>query len=329
MGYIKRTPLAEYRAQNRGGVGSRGSDTRDSDFIEHIYTATMHNTMMFFTQRGRCYWLKVYELPEGNKNSKGRAIQNLLNIDSEDSLNAIVRVKTLADSNFINSHNLVFCTKQGIIKKTSLEQYSRPRANGINAITIREDDRVISVALTDGDSDIVLANRKGRAVRFNENTVRTMGRTATGVRGMALDEGDEVVGMVVLNKETPKTILVLSEHGYGKRSESDEYPTVNRGCKGVKTMNVTEKTGSLIAIMGVTNDNDLMVINKSGIAIRTAVEQIPTIGRATQGVRIIDLKKKNDTISSVCKVSHEAEVDEDATEVTTDETTAINENNNE
>ena len=329
LGYIKRTPLAEYRAQNRGGVGSRGSDTRDSDFIEHIYTATMHNTMMFFTQRGRCYWLKVYELPEGNKNSKGRAIQNLLNIDPEDSLNAIVRVKTLADSNFINSHNLVFCTKQGVIKKTSLEQYSRPRANGINAITIREDDRVISVALTDGDSDIVLANRKGRAVRFNENTVRTMGRTATGVRGMALDEGDEVVGMVVLNKETPKTILVLSEQGYGKRSESDEYPTVNRGCKGVKTMNVTEKTGALIAIMGVTNDNDLMVINKSGIAIRTAVEQIPTIGRATQGVRIIDLKKKNDTISSVCKVSHEAEVEEDATEVTTDETTAINENNNE
>ena len=327
MGYIKRTPLAEYRAQNRGGVGSRGSDTRDSDFIEHIYTATMHNTMMFFTQRGRCYWLKVYELPEGNKNSKGRAIQNLLNIDSEDSLNAIVRVKTLADSNFINSHNLVFCTKQGIIKKTSLEQYSRPRANGINAITIREDDRVISVALTDGDSDIVLANRKGRAVRFNENTVRTMGRTATGVRGMALDEGDEVVGMVVLNKETPKTILVLSEQGYGKRSESDEYPTVNRGCKGVKTLNVTEKTGALIAIMGVTNDNDLMVINKSGIAIRTAVEQIPTIGRATQGVRIIDLKKKNDTISSVCKVSHETEVEEEGTETATNET--ANENNNE
>lgn len=328
FGYIKRTPLAEYRAQHRGGVGSRGSDTRDSDFIEHIYTATMHNTMMFFTQRGRCYWLKVYELPEGGKNSKGRAIQNLLNIAPEDSLNAIVRVKTLADSNFINSHNLIFCTKQGVIKKTSLEQYSRPRANGINAITIREDDRVISVALTDGDSDIVLANRKGRAVRFNENTVRTMGRTATGVRGMALDEGDEVVGMVVLNKETPKSILVLSEQGYGKRSESEEYPTVNRGCKGVKTINVTEKTGALIAIMGVTNDNDLMVINKSGIAIRTAVEQIPVIGRATQGVRIIDLKKKNDTISSVCKVSHEAEIEEDGGETAPNETTT-NENINE
>ena len=321
LGYIKRTPLAEYRAQHRGGVGSRGSDTRDSDFIEHIYTATMHNTMMFFTQRGRCYWLKVYELPEGNKNSKGRAIQNLLNIDAEDSLNAIVRVKTLADSNFINSHNLIFCTKQGVIKKTSLEQYSRPRANGINAITIREDDRVISVALTDGDSDIVLANRKGRAVRFNEKTVRPMGRTATGVRGMALDEGDEIVGMVVLNKEVDKNILVLSEQGYGKRSLSSEYPTVNRGCKGVKTINITEKTGALIAIMGVTNENDLMVINKSGIAIRTAVEQIPVIGRATQGVRIIDLKKKNDTISSVCKVSHEIEAENENVDDTTTTTT--------
>ena len=328
LGYIKRTPLAEYRAQNRGGVGSRGSDTRDSDFIEHIYTATMHNTMMFFTQRGRCYWLKVYELPEGNKNSKGRAIQNLLNIDPDDSLNAIVRVKTLADSNFINSHNLIFCTKQGVIKKTSLEQYSRPRANGINAITIREDDRVIAVALTDGDSDIVLANRKGRAVRFNENTVRTMGRTATGVRGMALDENDEVVGMVVLSKEDAKSILVLSEQGYGKRSKSEEYPTVNRGCKGVKTLNVTEKTGALIAIMGVTDENDLMVINKSGIAIRTAVEQIPTIGRATQGVRIIDLKKKNDTISSVCKVSHEVEAEESA-DVDATQPEATTENNNE
>ena len=318
LGYIKRTPLAEYRAQNRGGVGSRGSDTRDSDFIEHIYTATMHNTMMFFTQRGRCYWLKVYELPEGNKNSKGRAIQNLLNIDPDDSLNAIVRVKTLADSNFINSHNLIFCTKQGVIKKTSLEQYSRPRANGINAITIREDDRVIAVALTDGDSDIVLANRKGRAVRFNENTVRTMGRTATGVRGMALDENDEVVGMVVLSKEDAKSILVLSEQGYGKRSKSEEYPTVNRGCKGVKTLNVTEKTGALIAIMGVTDENDLMVINKSGIAIRTAVEQIPTI----------DLKKNNDTISSVCKVSHEVEAEESA-DVDATQPEATTENNNE
>ena len=323
LGYIKRTPLAEYRAQHRGGVGSRGSDTRDSDFIEHIYTATMHNTMMFFTQRGRCYWLKVYELPEGNKNSKGRAIQNLLNIDADDSLNAIVRVKTLADSNFINSHNLIFCTKQGVIKKTSLEQYSRPRANGINAISIREDDRVISVALTDGDSDIVLANRNGRAVRFNEKTVRPMGRTATGVRGMALDEGDEIVGMVVLNKEVDKNILVLSEQGYGKRSLSSEYPTVNRGCKGVKTINITEKTGALIAIMGVTNENDLMVINKSGIAIRTAVEQIPVIGRATQGVRIIDLKKKNDTISSVCKVSHEVEAENENVDDTT--TTTIEE----
>lgn len=237
MGYIKRTPLTEYRSQNRGGVGSKGSDTRDSDFIEYIYTATMHNTMLFFTQRGKCYWLKVYEIPEGNKNSKGRAIQNMLNIDSDDAVNAFVRVKTLADKNFIESHNIIFCTKQGIIKKTSLEQYSRPRTNGISAIGIREDDRVISVALTDGNSDIILANRTGRAVRFNENTVRAMGRTATGVKGMALDEGDEVVGMVVLPQDAgdEHSLLVLSEQGYGKRSKCDDYPTVSRGCKGVKT----------------------------------------------------------------------------------------------
>ena len=307
LGYIKRTPLTEYRSQHRGGVGSKGSDTRDSDFIEYIYTATMHNTMLFFTQRGKCYWLKVYEIPEGNKNSKGRAIQNLLNIESDDAVNAFVRVKTLADKNFIESHNIVFCTKQGIIKKTSLEQYSRPRANGIIAISIREDDRVISVALTDGDSDIILANRTGRAVRFNENTVRAMGRTATGVKGMALDEGDEVVGMVVLPKESDeeRSLLVLSEQGYGKRSKSDDYPTVGRGCKGVKTLKVTEKTGELVAIMDVNDENDLMIINKSGITIRTAVEQIPVIGRATQGVKVINLGKKNDCIGSVCKVNRE------------------------
>ena len=307
LGYIKRTPLTEYRSQHRGGVGSKGSDTRDSDFIEYIYTATMHNTMLFFTQRGKCYWLKVYESPEGNKNSKGRAIQNLLNIESDDAVNAFVRVKTLADKNFIESHNIIFCTKQGIIKKTSLEQYSRPRANGIIAISIREDDRVISVALTDGDSDIILANRTGRAVRFNENTVRAMGRTATGVKGMALDEGDEVVGMVVLPKESDeeRSLLVLSEQGYGKRSKSDDYPTVGRGCKGVKTLKVTEKTGELVAIMDVNDENDLMIINKSGITIRTAVEQIPVIGRATQGVKVINLGKKNDCIGSVCKVNRE------------------------
>ncbi|MBE6307931.1 MAG: DNA gyrase subunit A [Bacteroidales bacterium] len=311
MGYIKRTPLTEYHSQNRGGVGSKGSDTRDSDFIEYIYTATMHNTMLFFTQRGKCYWLKVYEIPEGNKNSKGRAIQNMLNIESDDAVNAFVRVKTLADKNFIESHNIIFCTKQGIIKKTSLEQYSRPRTNGIIAISIREDDRVISVALTDGNSDIILANRTGRAVRFPESAVRAMGRTATGVKGMALDENDEVVGMVVLPQEADAdhSILVLSEQGFGKRSKTEDYPTVSRGCKGVKTLKVTEKTGELVAIMDVNNDNDLMIINKSGITIRTAVEQIPVIGRATQGVKVINLGKKNDCIGSVCKVNRE-EVEE-------------------
>lgn len=312
LGYIKRTPLTEYRAQNRGGVGSKGSDTRDSDFIEYIYTATMHNTMLFFTQRGKCYWLKVYEIPEGNKNSKGRAIQNMLNIDADDAVNAFVRVTTLADKNFIESHNIVFCTKNGIIKKTSLEQYSRPRTNGIIAITIREDDKVISVALTDGDSDIILANRGGKAVRFNENTVRAMGRTATGVKGMDIADDDEVVGMVVLpkNDDAEHSLLVLSEQGYGKRSATDDYPTVSRGCKGVKTLQVTEKTGLLVAIMDVNDENDLMIINKSGITIRTSVDQIPVQGRATQGVRIINLGKKNDCIGSVCKVTHEAESEE-------------------
>lgn len=317
LGYIKRTPLTEYRSQNRGGVGSKGSDTRDSDFIEYIYTATMHNTMLFFTQRGKCYWLKVYEIPEGNKNSKGRAIQNMLNIDADDAVNAFVRVTTLADKNFIESHNIVFCTKNGIIKKTSLEQYSRPRTNGIIAITIREDDRVISVALTDGDSDIILANRSGKAVRFNESTVRAMGRTATGVKGMDMADDDEVVGMVVLpkNDDAQHSLLVLSEQGYGKRSEVEDYPTVGRGCKGVKTLQVTEKTGQLVAIMDVNDENDLMIINKSGITIRTSVDQIPVQGRATQGVRVINLGKKNDCIGSVCKVSREAEEERDEADI--------------
>lgn len=328
MGYIKRTPLSEYHSQNRGGVGSKGSDTRDSDFIEYIYTATMHNTMLFFTQRGKCYWLKVYDIPEGNKNSKGRAIQNMLNIDSDDAVNAFVRVKTLADKNFIESHNIIFCTKQGVIKKTSLEQYSRPRTNGILAISIREDDRVISVALTDGNSDIILANRSGRAVRFNENTVRAMGRTATGVKGMAIEEGDEVIGMVVLpqNAGDEHSLLVLSEQGFGKRSRCEDYPTVSRGCKGVKTLKVTEKTGELVAIMDVNNENDLMIINKSGITIRTAVEQIPVIGRATQGVKVINLGKKNDCIGSVCKVTREEVVEAPDAETATESDTA-NDNN--
>ena len=328
LGYIKRTPLTEYRSQNRGGVGSKGSDTRDSDFIEYIYTATMHNTMLFFTQRGKCYWLKVYEIPEGNKNSKGRAIQNMLNIDADDAVNAFVRVTTLADKNFIESHNIVFCTKNGIIKKTSLEQYSRPRTNGIIAISIREDDRVISVALTDGDCDIIMANRGGKAVRFNEKTVRAMGRTATGVKGMELEENDEVVGMVVLpkNDDAQHSLLVLSEQGVGKRSAVDEYPTVSRGCKGVKTLQVTEKTGALVAIMDVNDDNDLMIINKSGITIRTSVDQIPVQGRATQGVRIINLGKKNDCIGSVCKVTRDNEEEIQEVEGVEEGVSAVSEN---
>ena len=309
MGYIKRTPLTEYRSQNRGGVGSRGSDTRDSDFIEYIYTATMHNTMLFFTQRGKCYWLKVYEIPEGNKNSKGRAIQNMLNIDADDAVNAFVRVKTLADKNFIESHNIVFCTKNGIIKKTSLEAYSRPRTNGVNAILIREDDRVIEVRMTNGSNEIIMANRNGRAIRFNETAVRPMGRVSTGVRGMQLDDDgqDEVIGMICVKDPEKETIMVVSEQGYGKRSDIEDYRKTNRGAKGVKTLNITEKTGKLVAIKTVTDENDLMIINKSGITIRLKVADVRVMGRATQGVRLIDLKKRGDQIGSVCKVATETE----------------------
>ena len=312
MGYIKRTPLSEFRAQNRGGVGSKGSDTRDEDFVEHIYPATMHNTMMFFTQKGRCYWLKVYEIPEGSKNSKGRAIQNLLNIDSDDAVNAYLRVKNLNDKEFINNHYVVFCTKNGIIKKTLLEQYSRPRQNGVNAILIREDDRVIEVRMTDGNSEIIIANRNGRAIRFNENAVRPMGRTSTGVRAMTLDADgqDEVVGMICIQDPENETIMVVSEQGFGKRSEIEDYRITNRGGKGVKTMNVTDKTGKLVAIKTVTDDNDLMIINKSGITIRMHVADFRVMGRATQGVRLINLEKRNDEIGSVCKVNAEQEEEE-------------------
>ncbi|MBR0041845.1 MAG: DNA gyrase subunit A [Bacteroides sp.] len=312
MGYIKRTPLSEFRAQNRGGVGSKGSDTRDEDFVEHIYPATMHNTMMFFTQKGRCYWLKVYEIPEGSKNSKGRAIQNLLNIDSDDAVNAYLRVKNLNDKEFINNHYVVFCTKNGIIKKTLLEQYSRPRQNGVNAILIREDDRVIEVRMTDGNSEIIIANRNGRAIRFNENAVRPMGRTSTGVRAMTLDSDgqDEVVGMICIQDPENETIMVVSEQGFGKRSEIEDYRITNRGGKGVKTMNITDKTGKLVAIKTVTDDNDLMIINKSGITIRMHVADFRVMGRATQGVRLINLEKRNDEIGSVCKVNAEQEGEE-------------------
>ena len=312
MGYIKRTPLTEFRAQNRGGVGSKGTETRDEDFVEHIYPATMHNTMMFFTQKGKCYWLKVYEIPEGTKNSKGRAIQNLLNIDPDDNVTAYLRVKSLEDSEFINSHYVLFCTKKGVIKKTLLEQYSRPRQNGVNAITIREDDSVIEVRMTNGNNEIIIANRNGRAIRFHEAAVRVMGRTATGVRGITLDNDgqDEVVGMICIKDLKTESVMVVSEQGYGKRSEIEDYRKTNRGGKGVKTMNITEKTGKLVTIKSVTDENDLMIINKSGITIRLKVADVRIMGRATQGVRLINLEKRNDQIGSVCKVMTESLEDE-------------------
>jgi len=318
MGYIKRTPLTEFRAQNRGGVGSKGTETRDADFVEHIYPATMHNTMMFFTQKGKCYWLKVYEIPEGTKNSKGRAIQNLLNIDSDDSVTAYLRVKSLDDSEYINSHYVLFCTKKGVIKKTLLEQYSRPRQNGVNAITIREDDSVIEVRMTNGNNEIIIANRNGRAIRFHEAAVRVMGRTATGVRGITLDNDgqDEVIGMICIKDLETESVMVVSEQGYGKRSEIEDYRKTNRGGKGVKTMNITEKTGKLVTIKSVTDENDLMIINKSGITIRLKVADVRIMGRATQGVRLINLEKRNDQIGSVCKVMTESLEDEIPTEET-------------
>lgn len=316
LGYIKRTPLSDFRAQNRGGVGSKGSETRDEDFIEHIYPATMHNTIMFFTQKGRCYWKKVYEIPEGTKQSKGRAIQNLLNIDSDDAITAFVRVKTLTDADYINNHYLMFCTRKGLVKKTLLEQYSRPRANGINAIAIREDDQVIEVRLTDGRNEVIIADRDGHAIRFNEDKVRCMGRTAAGVRGMMLNnDDDEVVGMICVKPSGPENILVVSEQGYGKRSDLADYRVTNRGGKGVKTLNITEKTGKLVTIKAVTDDNDLMIINKSGIAIRVKVVDLRVMGRATQGVRLINLDKRGDHISSVCKVDSEENVAEDSIEL--------------
>ena len=316
LGYIKRTPLAEFRAQNRGGVGSKGSSSREEDFIEYIYSASMHSTMMFFTQKGRCYWLKVYQIPEGNKASKGRAIQNVLNIDSNDKVNAFVHVKQLQEPEFNQSHYLVFCTKQGIIKKTSLEAYSRPRQNGVNAISINDDDQVIEVLLTSGNDEILMANRNGRAIRFNEQKVRAMGRTATGVRGMTLDEDDptdEIVGMINSAPDSKDNILVVSELGYGKRSDLEDYRITNRGGKGVKTINITEKTGKLVAIKNVNDDNDLMIINKSGVTLRTNVSSLSVIGRAAQGVKLIDLGKRNDEIASVCKVATDIEEEIEAT----------------
>lgn len=303
LGYIKRTPLAEFRAQGRGGVGAKGGSTRDQDFIEYIYHATMHNTMLFFTAKGRCYWLRVYEIEEGTRQSKGRAIQNMLNIEPDDRINAFLHVRKLRDEDFCKSHYVVFATQRGVIKKTCLTEYSRPRTNGVNAININDDDRVISVALTNGTDEIIMANRNGRAIRFSESAVRTMGRNATGVRGMVLDDGDdEVVGMVCVNDRDRETVLVVSDQGYGKRSVVDDYRITNRGGKGVRTLNITDKTGRVVAIKSVTEDQDLMIINKSGITLRLRVADIRQAGRATQGVRLIDLKKRNDVISSVCQV---------------------------
>lgn len=327
LGYIKRTPLTEFRAQNRGGVGSKGSDTRDNDFIEYIYPATNHNYMLFFTKKGRCFWLKVYEIPECAKNSKGRAIQNLLNIESDDSVNAFICIKNLTDPEYHNSHNLIFCTKQGVIKKTSLEAYSRPRANGVNAIIIRDDDQLIDVRLTDGNSEVIIADREGRAIRFHEGKVREMGRVSTGVKGMTLGgPEDEVIGMITMSDGSDETIMVVSANGYGKRSALEDYRVTNRGGKGVKTMSITDKTGDLIAIQNVSDLNDLVIINQSGITLRLPVAGIRVMGRATQGVKLIDLTKRGDRIASVCKVDSaqeeenvieeaEAETEESVSEV--------------
>ncbi len=307
MGYIKRTPLAEYRSQGRGGVGSRGGSTRNEDFIEYMYHATMHNTILLFTQKGRCYWLKAYDIPEGTKISKGRAIQNMLNLAPDDSVNACLHIKNLSDLQFCDTHYVVFCTKNGVIKKTSLKEYSRPRANGVNAINIQENDRVVSVCLTRGDEEILVADKEGHAIRFNENTVRSMGRNATGVRAMRIENGNEVVGMVSVCKPEEETVLVVSNQGYGKRSNVEDYRITNRGGKGVKTMNITEKTGQLVALKVVTDDDDLMIINISGITLRIHVSDLRVMGRATQGVRLINLEKRGDKIASICRVPREDE----------------------
>lgn len=310
MGYIKRTPLAEYRTQNRGGVGAKGSATRDEDFIEHIYVASMHNTMLFFTEKGRCYWLKVYEIPEGARSSKGRAIQNVIQIEPDDKVRAYINVKRLDDAEYVNENYIIMCTKDGTIKKTRLEAYSRPRQNGVNAIVIREGDQLIEAKLTSGRAEVMIAAKEGKCIRFNESTVRPIGRVGAGVRGISIEESDEVIGMICVEPDSKQDVLVLSENGYGKRTDLEEYRITNRGGKGVKTINVTEKTGKLISIQAVTDDNDLMIINRSGLTIRTAVSQIRLAGRATQGVRIINLRE-GDAIASVMAVPHAEDVEPD------------------
>lgn len=330
LGYIKRTPLAEFRTQGRGGVGSRGGSTRSEDFIEYMYHATMHNTMLFFTQSGRCYWLKVYDIPEGTKSSKGRAIQNMLNFAADDQVSVCLYIRKLSNPEFCNSHYVVFCTKNGIIKKTCLSEYSRPRVNGVNAINIQEGDNVVSVCLTRGDEEILVADKFGRAIHFNESTVRPMGRTATGVKAMTLEEGDEVIGMVSVCDPENESVMVVSEQGYGKRSKVEDYRITNRGGKGVKTINITDKTGDLVALKAVTDNDDLMIINKSGITLRLHVSDVRVMGRATQGVRLINLGKRGDTIASVCRVPRE-DSEEDTNDEFNDENTetSVQENNNE
>ena len=317
MGYIKRTPLAEYRTQNRGGVGAKGSATRDEDFIEHIYVASMHNTMMFFTEMGRCYWLKVYQIPEGTRASKGRAIQNVIQIEPGDKVRAYINVKNLNDKEFVENNYLVMCTKRGIIKKTTLEDYSRPRTNGVKAIVIREGDQLLEVKLTSGNAEVMIAAREGRAIRFNESTVRPMGRVSSGVRAISIDDDNEVIGMIAIEPDSKEDVLVLSENGYGKRTDLEEYRITNRGGKGVKTINVTEKTGKLISIQAVTDDNDLMIINRSGLTIRTSADQIRVAGRATQGVRVINLRE-GDSIASVTAVPKTEEEEADNTVIATE-----------
>ena len=330
LGYIKRTPLAEFRTQGRGGVGSRGGSTRSEDFIEYMYHATMHNTMLFFTQSGRCYWLKVYDIPEGTKSSKGRAIQNMLNLAADDQVSVCLYIRKLSNPEFCNSHYVVFCTKNGIIKKTCLSEYSRPRVNGVNAINIQEGDNVVSVCLTRGDEEILVADKFGRAIHFNESTVRPLGRTATGVKAMTLEEGDEVIGMVSVCDPENESVMVVSEQGYGKRSKVEDYRITNRGGKGVKTINITDKTGDLVALKAVTDNDDLMIINKSGITLRLHVSDVRIMGRATQGVRLINLGKRGDTIASVCRVPRE-DSEEDTNDEFNDENTetSVQENNNE
>ncbi len=324
MGYIKRTHLGEFHEQGRGGMGSKAARHRDNDFAEYIYPATMHNTLLFFTQKGRCYWQKCYEIPEGDKNSKGRAIQNMLNIEPDDAVNAVLRIKNFNDEEFLTSHYVVFATKQGVIKKTRLDAYKNVRAAGVRAINVNEGDEVVGVRLTNGKNELLLANRNGRAVRFHEDQVRSMGRVSTGVIGMRLDGGDdEVVGMVCVNDPLTETIMVVSENGYGKRTDVDDYRKTARGAKGVKTLAITEKTGRLVAIKVVTDENDLMIINKSGVLIRLKVADVRVMGRATQGVRLINLTKKNDSIASVCKVMSSQEEDVEEAELVDDNVDGI------